>query len=134
MEGTSLLEFPPATILVVEDELMIRLWVADHLREGGFRVLEAATAGDAMAIVKREKDLRLMFTDVRLGGLMGGFSLVRWVRQKRPDVRVVLGSGDAKKIAEARHECEDVPLFEKPYDLDLLAGHIRQALEAPSGV
>lgn len=60
---------------------------------------------------------------------MDGFGLARWIRQKRPGLPVLLASGDAKKTEAAHELCEDGPFSEKPYDLNVVVGHIRQAID-----
>src|SRR5262245_21192751 len=93
------------TVLLVEDEPLIRLAVADYLRECGFKVLEAGSADDALAILtatKPEFRIDVLFSDVRMPGKLDGFGLARWVREHRPALPVLLGSGDTKKSDLAR--------------------------------
>jgi DNA-binding response OmpR family regulator len=121
-------------VLLVEDEPLIRLGVADYLRECGFRVLEASNAEDAIAILTASSpELRvdMVFSDVRMPGRLDGFGLARWVRQHRPGLPVLLGSGDAKKAEVARELCEEEGLFEKPYDLGKLVARLRAILDRP---
>lgn len=123
---------PKPTILLVEDEPLIRLGVADYLRECGFRVLEAGNADDAIAILTADNPefrIDVVFSDVRMPGRLDGFALARWVRENRPGLPILLGSGDAKKAEVARELCEEQGLFEKPYDLGKLVIRLRTMLD-----
>ena len=63
------------TILVVEDDDAVRAFSTDVLREQGYRVLEAPNAGAALEILDRQQDVRLLFTDIGLPGVMNGRQL-----------------------------------------------------------
>ena len=63
-------------------------------------------------------------------GAMDGFGLAQWVRTNRPHMHVILTSGDAKKPDAAKKLCENAVLFQKPYDLEAVAGQIRSTLGA----
>ena len=111
------------TVLVVEDEFLIRAMLSDYLQECGYKVLEASTGDEAVTIIENvDVRIDLVLTDIRMPGSMDGFGLARWVRQNRPDMDVMLASGDAKKADVARELCEDAPLFEKP-SKEVAQGH-----------
>ena len=118
-------------VLVVEDEVLIRLVIADYLRECGFKVYEAGNAREAVEILESdEAAIDLVFSDIRLPGEMNGFALAQWVRKNRPSVPVVLTSGDSKKSEAAKELCENEPFFAKPYDVQLVVSHIRTLIDA----
>jgi CheY-like chemotaxis protein len=81
------------TILVVEDELLIRLIIADALRNVGFEVVEASTADEALTIVNGGAPIHLVFTDVRMPGTMDGIALMSLLRQMRPELKLAVASG-----------------------------------------
>jgi two-component system, response regulator PdtaR len=81
-----------AVILVVEDEVLVRLWVADELRDRGFTVLEAANADEARDILKTVLSVELVLTDRSMPGAMNGSGLVTWVKAQRPEVKTILAS------------------------------------------
>ena len=83
----------PQTILIVEDEVLIRMDVADYLRTCGYRVVEAGDAAEAIAVIESGHRIDLMFSDVQMPGAMDGFALARWVRTHHPQIRVILTSG-----------------------------------------
>ncbi|HEX2224313.1 MAG TPA: response regulator, partial [Thermoanaerobaculia bacterium] len=91
---------PPPTVLVVEDEVLIRLAVAQYLRDCGWVVLEAGDAEEALTILQAA-DVRvdLVFTDVQMPRALDGFGLARWIRAHRPEVRVLLTSGAPAAMA-----------------------------------
>jgi DNA-binding NtrC family response regulator len=122
-------EHPPA-ILVVDDDALIRLTLSDHLQDCGFKVLEASTGDEALAIMAApEFIVDLVFTDVVMPGLTDGFALAKWINENQPDTPVIVTSGDAEKIATVREIDEDLQFVPKPYDLDTLTTHIRQTID-----
>jgi DNA-binding response OmpR family regulator len=85
-------ESAPYSVLVVDDDVLVRATVGDYLRESGFRVVEAAdvlSAREALAL----EHVDAVFSDVCLPGDEDGFSLAAWIRQHRPDLPVLLTSG-----------------------------------------
>lgn len=122
---------PPTTILVVDDEVLIRFAIADYLRECGYHVLEAASGDEALELLTTEAAaVDLVFSDVQMPGETDGFGLARWIRQNRPDVRVILTSGVARSVDLAEDLCGIGPIEAKPYDAKSLAGRIRALLAA----
>ena len=81
------------TILVVEDEVLIRLDLAQQLRSAGFTVLEASTAHEAMMILQATDGVALVVSDVRMPGEIDGLGLASWIRLERPDTKVIVLSG-----------------------------------------
>jgi CheY-like chemotaxis protein len=82
-----------AGILVVEDEALIRLWVADLLEENGFSVLEAENAEAALKVLESRPDVKLLFTDVQMPGSLNGLELAREVHARSPHILLVITSG-----------------------------------------
>jgi CheY-like chemotaxis protein len=117
----------PSTILVVEDEILIRMAVSDFLRECGYRVLEASTAEEAQSVFRAGEPIEILFSDIDLGGGMNGFALAAWTRQNYPAVKILLASGVARMEEEAKHLC-DGPFLQKPYAHASLADHIKRLL------
>ena len=117
----------PATILVVEDEVLIRLSVADHLRDCGYRVVEAASGEEAQEILRTGEPVEILFSDVDLGDGMSGLELSQWTREHFPMVRILLTSGVARMHEEAAHLC-DGPFFNKPYSHESLSDQVKRLL------
>jgi CheY-like chemotaxis protein len=80
------------TVLVVDDELMVRMPIAEFLRDCGYAVIEASNASEAMAMIDAEA-VELVFSDVRMPGSMDGLGLARWLRTTHPEIPVILTSG-----------------------------------------
>jgi CheY-like chemotaxis protein len=117
---------PPQTVLVVEDEVLIRLVVADYLRECGYRVHEAVNGDEALDILQSpEVAVDVVFSDVEMPGSMDGFALARWVRAHKPDVQVILTSGVERSADIAATLCEAGPLLKKPYPSQDVVDRIR---------
>ncbi len=120
---------PSPTVLVVEDEVLIRLVIADYLRECGYRVHEAANAAEAVAVLESGTvAIDIVFSDVLMPGDMDGFGLARWVRSHQPNVRVILTSSVERSADIAATLCEAGPLLEKPYEPHGVVDRIRQLI------
>lgn len=116
----------PHTLLVVDDEVLIRLTIADHLRECGFHVIEAANGEEAVRVLESGEPVDLVFSDIQMPGNIDGFALARWVRQNRPGTPVMLTSGYVRSAEIAHDLCEEI--VAKPYDPNDLAGRLRRLL------
>ena len=106
----------PSVVLVVEDHPLIRLNTVDLLETGGFEVLEASNADEAISLLKARPDIVLVFTDVEMPGSMDGIKLAHFVRDRWPPVKLIVTSG--KVIVEASHLPEGVRFIPKPYHGD----------------
>jgi CheY-like chemotaxis protein len=84
----------PIRVLVVEDEVLIRILVADELREVGFSVIEAANADEALSYLKAGGDVDLVFSDIRMPGSLDGLELARQLRGRYPSLPIILTSGN----------------------------------------
>lgn len=81
------------TVLVVEDEWIIRDAIVEELKDEGFTVIEAINADEAIAILEARKDIHLVFTDVNMPGSMDGVEMAAAVRDRWPPVHIVITSG-----------------------------------------
>jgi CheY-like chemotaxis protein len=96
---------PGATILVAEDDVLVRIAIAEYLRGCGFRVIEAAGGLEARTVLQHGPDIDVMLADARLAGDDNGFALAQWVRRYRPQVSVVLSVTLENKSEAAAHLC-----------------------------
>lgn len=115
-------------MLVVEDEILVRMVIADYLRECGYRVIEAGNAAEALTVLQSSEPVDVVFSDVQMPGEMDGFGLARWVRQNRPGLAVLLTSGNARAAKAAGELCEDGPMEEKPYHPQSIHTRIQRLL------
>src|SRR3954471_15595244 len=120
-------DIPASSILVVEDEVLVRLVIADYLRECGYKVYEAVNAQEAIAMLQSpEVAVDIVFSDVQMPGDMDGFALSRWIRANKPGVQVILTSGVERSANIAATLCEAGPLLEKPYPPQDVVDRIKQ--------
>jgi CheY-like chemotaxis protein len=114
-----------ATVLVVEDEILVRMTLADYLRDSGLRVLEAANAEEAQAILRAGEAVEVVFSDVNMPG-MDGVALARWISAAFPDVQTILTSGDTANRANAKAAA--AVFLEKPYAFENLERLIKRLI------
>lgn len=106
-------------ILLVEDETLVRIATAEHLRDAGYTVIEAATGDEAKAVLESGVPVNLVFSDVNMPGEMDGIGLAEWVMAQGRAPVVVLTSGLADVLAQARERCPQVrAFFAKPYEYE----------------
>lgn len=80
-------------ILVVEDEVLIRLFVSDVLRDAGYDVVEAVNGDEASDILKADIPFDVILSDVRMPGIIDGLELLKFVRDTLVDLPVIITSG-----------------------------------------
>lgn len=114
---------PATTVLVVEDDFLVRDCAADALSEGGFTVLQAASAPEAMLLLEAAH-VDVVFTDVDMPGAFDGLGLARRVRRDWPGIDIVVTSGRGLP-AQDLHGARFVP---KPYMPDRLARIMNEVL------
>jgi CheY-like chemotaxis protein len=117
------------TILVVEDEVLIRLVIAEYLRDCGYRVFEAAHADEALLVLRHsERPVDVVFTDIEMPGSMDGFALAQWVRSRQPGVGVILAGSVNRAVQAASDLCDQQDHVPKPYDPQSVHDRIRRLL------
>jgi PAS domain S-box-containing protein len=120
------------TILVVEDDLMVRTYVIAQLASLNYKTLSAANGAEALAIVDSGAQFDLLFTDVVMPGKMNGRELADEIAKRRPSLKVLFTSGYTQD-AMVHHGRLDsgVLLLAKPYRKIELARMLRRALDNP---
>jgi CheY-like chemotaxis protein len=114
----------PIRILVVEDEVFIRMDAVDMLRTAGFDILEAANADEAIQMLERHSDIRLIFTDIDMPGSMNGLKLAAAVKDRWPPVRIIATSGHFKVVAGDLPA--DARFISKPYQPAQIISAVRE--------
>jgi two-component sensor histidine kinase/CheY-like chemotaxis protein len=94
-------------VLVVEDEMILRMRAVDLVEDAGFCPVEAVNADEAMSILEARSDISLLFTDIQMPGSMDGLKLARAVHERWPSIKIILVSGqvrpsDAERPADSR--------------------------------
>src|SRR5262249_16680198 len=103
------------TILVVEDEWLIRAALSDDLRSRGYRVIEARDADEAFAVLKTNLEIGVVVTDVVMPGTIDGVGLAQWIGRERPALHVILATAViTARDGSALHSYGQVVF--KPYD------------------
>ncbi len=117
------------TILVVEDDKLVRDYVLTQLHSLGYVTLDAANAAEALAIVAARKPFDLLFTDVIMPGAMNGRQLADELQKTRPGLKVLYTSGYTENAIIHHGRLDSgVLLLAKPYRKSDLAAMIRKAL------
>ena len=109
--------------------MIVRNVLSDYLRQCGYKVIDAASADEVMAILDDgSATVTAMLCDADLGGTMNAFALRVWMRQHWPDVHVVL-AGNVHAAAKAAGDfCDEGPHLKRPYDPQAVLAHIRRLL------
>jgi CheY-like chemotaxis protein len=115
------------TILVVENEAIIRMGTAHMLQDAGYAVLEAPHADAAIKILETRKDIRVVFTDIKMPGTLCGLRLARAIRDRWPPIHLIVASGLS---APGEKEFPEMGRFiRKPYAPE----HVLQVLDEMLG-
>ena len=116
-------------VLVVEDEVLVRIVQVDILREAGFRVSEAQDADEAFEMLRSRPEILAVLTDVDMPGSLNGFEFARLVKQGWPEVGVLAISG---KTQPAPGDLpEGVEFVQKPVRPAALVDRIRRVMPLP---
>ena len=83
----------PSVVLVVEDEMLLRMRAVDMVEDAGFTPVEAVDADEAVAILESRSDVALLFTDIQIPGIMDGLKLAHAVHERWPPIKIILVSG-----------------------------------------
>lgn len=118
---------PPSTVLLVEDEPLIRLFVAELLEESGFKVMEASNATEALVLLEAGLEVNVLLTDVDMPNGCNGFELAHKVHKLWPEAEILIMSG-RQWPAEG-----DLPLgaafLAKPCPNEAIVSHVHSAAE-----
>jgi len=116
----------PHVVLVVEDEMMLRMRVVDMVEDAGYVPVEAVDADEAMAILLSRSDIALVLTDVQMPGSMNGLELAHVVHERWPPIRIILASGQLKlSVSDIP---QDSRFFGKPLQSDEIIAEMREML------
>ena len=112
-------------VLLVEDEVFIRIDTAEHLRARGFEVVEAGSADDAVDYVASGERIDVLVTDIRMPGSLDGLALAARLRAEQPDLPIVVASGSVTMESAASRVGK---FISKPYDPSSIAKLIAEML------
>jgi CheY-like chemotaxis protein len=134
MSATDHVPPPPkaarGNVLIVDDVLLVRMWIAEFLRGRGFDVIEAASGEEAIGTLEAGRPVDLVLTDLYMpGAAVDGLSLARWIHERRPDLKIVLASGVTHSLEPSDEAICACPLVPKPYDHKELERRLAAVLE-----
>lgn len=104
-----------SVVLVVEDELMLRMRAVDIVQDAGFDSIEAISADQAIQILESRDDISCLFTDIQMPGSMDGLMLAHVVHTRWPHIKIILVSGQIAVTEEDKPE--DSKFFAKPLEI-----------------
>ena len=113
-------------VLVVEDEMLLRMRAVDIVQDAGFTPIEAVNADEALAILESRSDVNLLFTDIQMPGSMDGLKLAHAVHERWPSIKIILVSGkltptDSERPADSR-------FFGKPIEVKQMITEIQEMI------
>ena len=115
------------TVLVVDDEPLVREFIAELLRESGYQVLEASSAVEAQQLTRTSRNINLLLTDFSMPGT-NGLELARWFQGKFPRMKILIATGTLWELANQIGEQERLAILPKPFDAVQLSRMVRLAL------
>jgi two-component system, response regulator PdtaR len=115
------------TILVVDDEPLVRLVAAEMVEDAGWSAIEAADSSEALSALSANPNIRVLFTDINMPG-MDGLELARFVHRIYPAIQLVITSG--KRALSDIELPDDGTFLAKPYDSDQLVRVIEAKLRS----
>jgi two-component sensor histidine kinase/CheY-like chemotaxis protein len=115
-------------VLIVEDEMMLRMRAVDIVEDAGFCPVEAVNADEALSILESRSDISLLFTDIQMPGSMDGLKLAHAVHDRWPGIKIILVSGqvnpsEAEKPADSR-------FFGKPLSVEKMINELQAMVGA----
>lgn len=121
---------PVPNVLVVEDEMVLRMRAIDIVEDAGFTALEAVNADDALKILEARSDISLLFTDIQMPGTLDGLKLAHAVHKRWPEIKIVLVSGQVKPSVAERPA--NSKFFGKPLATEDMIAEIKQMVGSGS--
>ena len=118
----------PTTVLVVEDEMLLRMRAVDMVEDAGYISVEAVDAEAAFAILESRPGIGLLFTDIQMPGKMDGLQLAHAVHERWPAIKIILVSGQLKLSERdippsSRFFCKPLQADEMIAEMQNMIGH-----------
>jgi CheY-like chemotaxis protein len=113
----------PAVVLIVEDEMMLRMRAVDMVEDAGYTPVEAMDADEAVAILESRSDIALICTDIQMPGSMDGLGLAHAVHQRWPSIKIIVVSGQLNPLKPDLPPCS--MFFGKPLNAGELIAQMR---------
>jgi CheY-like chemotaxis protein len=118
------------TVLVTDDEPVVRIVVAESLADAGYQVLEAESGEAALELLQAGHRINLLITDIHLAQGLDGRELAERARKLLPDLKVIFMTGDDQVVLAGRNEPQEhTRLLTKPFRLKILAEEVSSLLQ-----
>jgi two-component sensor histidine kinase/DNA-binding NarL/FixJ family response regulator len=118
----------PANVLIVEDEMVLRMRAVDIVEDAGFTPVEAVNADEAISILETRSDISLLFTDIQMPGSMDGLKLAHAVHDRWPAIKIILVSGQVNPSEAERPP--DSRFFGKPLGVEEMTAQLQAMIGA----
>jgi two-component sensor histidine kinase len=119
-------------VLIVEDEMLLRMRAVNIVEDAGFCPIEAINADEAISILETRSDISLLFTDIQMPGSMDGLKLARVVHQRWPAIKIILVSGQVTPSDDERPL--DSRFFGKPLSMQRMVSEMQSIVSSESEV
>jgi two-component sensor histidine kinase/CheY-like chemotaxis protein len=116
------------SVLIVEDEMILRMRAVDIVEDAGFQPVEAVNADDALSILESRSDISLLFTDIQMPGSIDGLKLAHAVHDRWPSIKIILVSGQVKPSDAERPA--DSRFFGKPLGVERMIAELQDMVGA----
>ncbi len=113
------------TIMVVDDEILVRMPIAEYLRSCGYKVIEAVSTAEAMTVLDADIAIDVVLISAETEE---GFALAKWIRGHRKQLKIILVGGPVRAAEAAAALCDDGPLLARPYEPKVVLDRIRALL------
>ncbi|WP_371737117.1 response regulator [Bradyrhizobium sediminis] len=117
---------PPAVVLVVEDEMLLRMRAVDMVEDAGYTSVQAVDADEAVTILESRSDIALLFTDIQMPGSMDGLKLAHAVHERWPPIKIILVSGQLK-LADIEIPANS-RFFGKPLEANIMIAQMQSMI------
>src|ERR1700738_4515997 len=119
------------TVLVLDDDVLVRMPVVQFLRDCGYRVVEAASTDEAIVILQKTNiPVDVVMSEIDIPGSMNGFGFAQWARSVRPELKILLAGTPERTVQNAAELCEVGPTLKRPYGHKLVLDRIKRLLAA----
>src|SRR3979411_52544 len=119
---------PATNVLVVEDEMVLRMRAVDIVEDAGFTAVKAVNADEALSILESRSDISLLFSDIQMPGTMDGLKLAHAVHDRWPSIKIILVSGQVRQLDEEKPA--DSRFFGKPLEVKQMIAELKEMVGA----
>jgi two-component sensor histidine kinase/DNA-binding NarL/FixJ family response regulator len=118
----------PPNVLVVEDEMVLRMRAVDIVEDAGFKAVEAINADEALSILELRSDISLLFSDIQMPGTMDGLKLAHAVHDRWPSIKIILVSGQVRP--SEKDQPAESRFFGKPLEVNHMIAQLKEMVGA----